>query len=271
MFGLQFYSNQKYQKEEGSSVPKAVLFALGTSVVITAEMFVFRGGKIECTWFSLGFAVLGAIVSVLFSYCSVAAMEKVNLSLYSLFAMLGGMLLPFLDGIWSWGEEFNWKKGLSIGILFLAMLIGVSLRADLQSLKYCALVFVLNGMVGVISKWHQSFPDRNISSGGFMLLKSAITVLLCLVLLLFFKKENRRWRHPKKSVLYIGEYGVLNGFANLFVLISLMHVPSSVQYPMITGGTIIVSTILGYLGGEKPTRKNVIAAALAMSATLLLV
>ena len=52
---------------------------------------------------------------------------------------------------------------------------------------------------------------------------------------------------------------------------NIRQLNASVQYPMITGGTIVVSLIISIIGREKVTYKNVISAILALMATILIV
>jgi len=53
-------------------------------------------------------------------------------------------------------------------------------------------------------------------------------------------------------------------------VIALVHIDASIQYPMITGGVIIVSTIICFLKKEKPKRKELLAVALSFVGLLIL-
>lgn len=270
MFGLQFFFNKQYQQKEGAGIEKAILFALGTSAVTAIAMLAINRLRIEFTWFSFGLSMVSAMDGILFLYCSTKALSKVNLSLYSLFSMLGGMLLPFFAGICFFGEALTTKKLLSTAVITIALFIGMDRKANRTALWLCLYVFVLNGMAGVLSKWHQSGTGMNLSSGGFMLLKSLVTIAICAILLLFSKKSGFKLNDAKSAVKNITGYGLMTGFANYFILIALLHVNASVQYPMITGGTIIVSTLISVLSKEKVTGQNIISSLLALFATLLL-
>ena len=57
--------------------------------------------------------------------------------------------------------------------------------------------------------------------------------------------------------------GILNHLANWLVLVALFTLPVSVQYPFITGGTIIVSTIISLFTDKKPSKREVISVVLA--------
>ena len=58
-------------------------------------MLVFSGGHLSFMPFSAALAALHAISKLLYLYLGSKALKIANLSLYSIFAMMGGMLLPF--------------------------------------------------------------------------------------------------------------------------------------------------------------------------------
>ena len=56
----------------------------------------------------------------------------------------------------------------------------------------------------------------------------------------------------------------------LLLVFALATVDASVQYPMVTGGVMIVSTVICYLQRKKPTVKELLSVALAFLGTLAL-
>ena len=64
--------------------------------------------------------------------------------------------------------------------------------------------------------------------------------------------------------------GVLNRVANYLLLLSLAFLPASVQYPMITGGVMIVSTLICFFGKNKPTKKELLSLLFAFAGMLAL-
>ena len=50
-----------------------------------------------------------------------------------------------------------------------------------------------------------------------------------------------------------------------------MVLPASVQYPFVTGGTMIVSTVISFLLGQKPSKREIFAIALSFLGILALV
>lgn len=269
MFGLQFFFNREFQQNEGNSMAKTVLFSLITSAAVAVIMFVINKGKLEFTLFSCAMAFLSALVGVMFTYFSVLAFDKVNLSVYSLFSMLGGMILPVIYGVAFYAEDFSPKRVLCVTVIITALFIGTDLKADKKTLLYCIAVFMLNGLAGVISKCHQSSVMAT-SSSNFMLAKSIITLLICAIYM-FITGMKITLNKPLKSIRAAVCFSFMTGIANLLVLIALTHVNASVQYPMITGGTIVVSVIISLICKEKVIYKNILSAVLALVATLLII
>ena len=54
------------------------------------------------------------------------------------------------------------------------------------------------------------------------------------------------------------------------MIIALAHVDASVQYPMVTGGVIIISTLISLFGERKPSKKEMLSVVVAFLGLLLL-
>ena len=265
LFGIQFLFNDVYQKSNGSELKTTLVFSAGTGAVVAAAMFAANGFSLSVTWFSLAVGSLIAINNIAYLFCSMKALGKVNLSVYSVFAMLGGMFLPFVYGI------LFYEEGLSVGKVICCVLIGVSLFLNVQKGKqtgkvYYFFVFFLNGMMGVFAKFHQSFPDIAANSTDLLLLSGMVSFVISVIAM--FAVKGKFKMPAQRSLLCIGGYGVVYGTANLLVLMSLIHLPASVQYPLITGGVIIVSTTISFLKKERLSVKNIAAVVLAFAAMI---
>ena len=64
--------------------------------------------------------------------------------------------------------------------------------------------------------------------------------------------------------------GAGNKVANFFLVIALSHVDASVQYPMVTGGVMIVSTLLCFLGPKKPSHREILSVLIGFASMLAL-
>ena len=269
LFALQFLFNQKFENEQGSGLQSALEFSFYKSIIIVVIMLLISGFRIVITPFSVELSVIYSAACILMTYFSMKAFAVANLSVYSVFSMLGGMLLPFLLGIGFFDEKLTPFKIVCCALIVFSVLL--NLRGGKQSKKaflYYMAVFILNGSVGVISKIHQSSSLPHTDSTGFMFISSAVSVIICGIWLLV---QYRKIPLIKgKSLIYASGYGIFNGAGNWFLLISLAHLPASVQYPLVTGGVMVFSTIISVIRKEKLSKTDYIAAAISFIASVLM-
>lgn len=267
LFAMQFLFNQQYQKNRGDGLDSAVTLSLYMHGISFLIMLVLNKFHLEITWFSLLMAALYAAVVLGYSFASLKAFKTANLSVFSIFAMLGGMLLPLAYGIIFRNEGFPITK------IICVILIGVATAMSFEkgkkskgNMKYYLAVFVLNGLVGVISTIHQTNQKFAVDSFSFMATVNVCVVVACAAFQLIVNKKITRVK--PKELGCIGGYAVCNGIGNLLCLVALTSLPASVQFPIVTGGTMFFSTALSVIRKEKPSAKTVIAALVAFAATI---
>lgn len=270
MFSVQFLFQQKYEKVCGNSLHAAINYALLANVAGLILTMFMNGTTLEFTVFSGVIALIYAVVNVLSSYVAVKAFETGNLSVFTMFTMLGGMILPFIFGIIC-GEELKLSMIISFVMIIVALLITVTKDVNYKkALKYYVGIFVLNGMGGVLAAFHQKFDMYNISSTSFLLLTKIIAVVICIFCISLGK--NRKVMCSGKILLYSGGGAAINTIANWFVLISLLHLPASIQCTLTTGGVIVFSTLIGFVTkGNKPSKKELLATGIAVASTVVLI
>ena len=270
----------------GTSLKVSLQFALISSLAALPVLWAICKFAPTVTPFTLLIASLSAVNGILFSFCSFKALGRINLSLYSLFSMLGGMALPFVQGILFFGEELTVAKVVCFVLVALALAVTVKPVSDGKKggLIYYIGVFVLNGMSGVLSKIFVSAPFEKTDSYSFSFWSAVCSVLLSLLVLgVLMLREDRSKkpgsdskakRNPSSGFKTVGiaaANGVVNKLANLILVISLAFVDTSVQYPMVTGGVIIVSTLICFFDKEKkPKRADIISVIIAFLGTLAL-
>ncbi|MBR7133019.1 MAG: hypothetical protein IKD04_05750 [Clostridia bacterium] len=269
MFGFMFFFSDMFRKNYGSGLKPSLIVNLGGSAFGLLVLLLIKGFVFEFSVFALIMSMVSTVNNLLFSLCSLKALSKINLSLYSLFTMLGGMILPFLSGILFHNELFTLNKLICIIVIILALSLTVEKGKKSSGTLYYMGIFVFNGMSAVIAKLYQALPFSKISSAGYSILKTVVTILICAILLLFVKGDKKKinW----KVIVAMAGNGTLSHTANWLVLVALYTLPASVQYPFITGGTMIVSTVISFFGNKKPKPKEVFAVALSFIGILLLI
>lgn len=271
LFGVGFATQDVYRKMRGDNLKISLQFALIGSIAGFIVLFAYNKFRFEFTPFTLLMSFATAISGIAFTFCSFKALGIINLSLYSVFSMLGGMLLPFVQGIALYGEKMTVAKGVCLVLITAALALTIEKGGNKKAILYYLGVFMLNGASGVIAKFFTEGAYAKTSATGFSVLSVLCLVLLCAVLLPFFPKK----KHPTMPITWTSSAvaaanGIINKVANLLLVFALATVDASVQYPMVTGGVMIVSTAICYLQRKKPTVKELCSVALAFLGTLAL-
>ncbi len=274
LFSFSFYYKNKFQEREGNTLTKAMVFSLiGNFIGIITTLFM--GVEFSFSVFSFVLAIITATVSIIFSVVSIKALSVANLTVFSLFSMLGGMLLPFVFSVAFYNEKLTIPKMLCVGLVVAALILGTP-KSDNKKSKiafwYYIGVFITNGMVGVIAKIHQSGMAA-VPSNTYTFMHKTINFIasLFIVLILVLNKQDAKLERKALSIFNASGSAVFNTIGNLFLLYALLHVDASVQYPLVTGGVIVISLVMDYLQGKKPNKKAVISALLAVAGMCLLV
>jgi drug/metabolite transporter (DMT)-like permease len=286
LYSLMFLTNRGYQRNNGTGLKNALTFTTFTSGIslmiflLLAAVAMISGWDVLSefaiqtpTWFSVLFVVLGAGVSIGYSFFSIKALGVANLSLYSIFAMLGGMLLPSIYGLIFSGEPMTWGKAGCYTLIIVALLLTFEKgKQEKKAIFYCFGVFVLNGMSGVVTSIHKEeiFSHIAVNSGTFMILGRIATALICIVLLLIINKKL-----PRLKLADIGNVAgnaACGGMGNLlqYLVLATFGIGSSVLFPIVTGGTMLFSMVVSLVIGEKPKAKTIIASCIAAASTILM-
>ena len=125
-FGGNFALNDVYRKLRGSDFASSMESSFIGSVAGLVVLFAISGFDFQVTRFTLWISLLKALCSVGFTLCSFKALDTVNLSLYSLFSMLGGMVLPFFQGILFYDEPMTVAKIVCVVCIGVALSLTVS-------------------------------------------------------------------------------------------------------------------------------------------------
>ena len=150
MFGGSFAMQDVYRRlrgENGVKLTFEMIFvgSLGGLVALllinclsfdSGIHFSFSGLNPGFSWFTLLIALLSVANGFLFTYCSFKVLGIVNLSMFSLFAMLGGMVIPFFQGIIFYKEPFTLAKIIAVIFITLALLCTIDFRKDQSRKNY---------------------------------------------------------------------------------------------------------------------------------------
>lgn len=272
-FGGCFALNDVYRKLRSSSIASSMESSFIGSVAGLVVLLAVSGFDFQATPFTLLIALLSALTGIGFTFFSFKALDSANLSLYSLFSMLGGMGLPFFQGILFYGERITVSKIVCVVFVCIALVLTISREKTKNGTVYYISVFVLNGMIGVLSKIYTSASFEKTNAEWFSIWIAVFTAVISGTLWFFFFKKQSMPRYSLKAFVVSAVNGGINRIANYLLVIALVHLDASIQYPMVTGGVIVVSTLISLFGKNKPSKKeilSVISAFLGMLALFLI-
>lgn len=263
-FVAQFAFTKVYEKNSKQTVVSSMSLLIFTSVVGAIIYLFVSGFKVQFSPFSFWMALAFALVMIPYYIVSVKVLSLGSLAVYSLFMMLGGMILPFFYGIAFLSEQTTWGKILGCVLLTASMVLQTVGQSGQQSnnkqkdkrkrllfLVLCVVIFIVNGLTCVIAKAHQINLSA-INESSFMVWSCLLTVVFGGIILLFnfIKKGGKdkvlefKGALKMKSLLIISAIGAVMYTGNFLHLIAADSVPASVQFPMVSGGVIVLSALV---------------------------
>lgn len=298
---LQFSVNKAYQARCGSSIRPSLIFTtvkgLCVSVIFFFITWIVDGQIMHVTPYSLLLAAFVAVFCLAYTLIGFRIFKYGSLSVFTTFLMLGGMILPYIFGVSVLDEQLSVFR--VVGVVLLVISLIFPLWGNKQSndkkgnmgifVLLCLLVFVLNGLVSIVSKIHsvELFSYETVSPTSFVVLTNLINGILSGIALtithFFGKNPQHASENDKESsqnckgfkiflpiffLILIG--AILDGSSYVLQLMGAGRVAASVMYPLQTGGTVVLSAVAGYLFfKEKPNKMTFIGLCITFVATLL--
>ena len=289
IFGSNFLLDNQYQRRVGSGLKVSLFHTLiggGAGLIaLIATNFFLNGMSFNFEFHPATFiiALLAALNGIVYTFCSLRALGVINLSLYSVFAMLGGMLLPSLlgfiivDPATGARDPFTLAKAVCFACIIAALLLTVQKGESKKGKIYYIGVFILNGMSGVLNTLLKKFTYvdnetymEGISS-GYSVITAVYAIAIAAVLLLTVCRKEKN-TVTLRAASFAAAGGALNRGANFMLAISIMleGAQPSLQYPIVTGVVMIVSTLLCYFTPNKPSKRDLLSVAFALAGVVAL-
>lgn len=248
-----------------------------TSIISFLIFFCVTQFKIQLNAFTIMMAVIMDIIAILSEIVCFTAYGKGPISQFTVFQMQGGMLLPFLYGV-SQGDNLTPPKILGILIMTVALILTVSndnhQRQKLSKIFIflCVMIFFINGSVS-IGSYIYSNNSMTMGPANFIMIKSAILGVTAIIV---WSAARLRYREKIASKELVFRNGLLicacamDNISYFLQLVSAAHLSSTVLYPVVTGGTVVLTAIAGHIFfHEKHSKKAIIGFILSFVATVL--
>ncbi len=207
-------------------------FAISFSVYSLIMVFIWSG--LVAIYMMIGFRIL----------------KSGNMSYYTLFLMTGGMVVPYIWGVLFLNEPLTLMRTIGIMLIILSIVITnlSGSKPDKKLIMLCAVIFFLNGFVSVVSKLHQvNTTYETIGTTDFVFWSGIMKFIICGLALLFFKRKNDDVGEVDVKVVLpiVCLSAIVSGVSSICQLKGAISIPATVLYPLVTGGTIILSSITG--------------------------
>lgn len=266
--------SKKYQSTEGTGMQAGLTFNLLNGLFAFVIFFALSGFKIDFSWFSVLMAFGMSACVIAYSVIGFQILKLGGMALYSVFLMLGGMLLPYLFGVLFLGETLTLMRVVGVVLIIASVICSGKAKLNVPAKVYvlCVVVFFLNGLVSIFSKGHQvGTAFSPVSSTEFVVYCNIAKSILSGVALLFCKKEHALFRFSsKRAGLVILCAALISGVSYMLQLIGAKELPATVLYPILTGGSILFTALCGKVFfKEKLTALQLVSIALCLVGTLL--
>lgn len=273
----QFVFLKLYQRERGETAYSALIFSMLVGFFQAVFAFVGNGFRAGINPFSVIMAAAFSVCVITCNTLGIKVMHLGKVSVYTLFMMLGGMIVPFFYGVIFLNEELKVPYIAAIVLLILSLIIpafeknGSMIKSSKIFYPLCCVLFFVNGAVSTVSKAHQ-IDTRAVGTLDYIILIGLCEFIIALILMLFVKRDISPLKiiKLKKPVIFGAGFALVNFVASVAQFYSAKSVDASVLYPIITGGTIVFSAILSLVFfKEKINKYNFASILIAFCATLL--
>lgn len=302
LFGSQFMVTKAFEKNYGKTVRASLSFSLLYSLFAGVIFFIIKlvssGTVFNLNSFSLCMAFGLSLVNILSSAIGIKTLALGDIAVYSLFLMLGGMIVPFFAGIVFLKESVSVCNLIGVAIMIIALCLPVffgkknknagEAQTDGDTKKktavffyvLCVFLFILNGLSSTLSKFN-SVREGAALGAEFTFYTYGIQFVISLAafaLTTALGKSDKTQNEEKQPVILFrpvaigcgAAFGAVNGTAFLMSSVAAEHVVAVAQYPLITGATILFSSLLAFLFyREKPTALQLVQIVISLAATIL--
>jgi drug/metabolite transporter (DMT)-like permease len=289
-FAAQFVFTKMYGNSVKQTTTTSLVMLVFISCIGAVMYLAIAGFKVNFSLFSFFYALFLVLVMLPYYIIGIKVISLGSLAIYSMFMMLGGMLVPFFYGVWFLNETVSVAQIIGTVLLTLFIILQAISQSGFENsneknrtknrkivfLILCMIIFFVNGLTGVIAKAHQ-INTKAVDAVSYTVISCALTAILSLILLgLQFLKNPREKARQMMTTLKVRPIwimafiGITTYTANFLHLLAASKVPASVQFPLVSGGVIVLSALVSvFLFKEKVSKMEWIAIGGAFLSTVL--
>lgn len=263
-----FAVNKLYQKRYGTSLETGLKFNALMGLFTAIIFFAINEFKFEFSAFSMLMAGIVALSIMSYNILGFRVLKSGSMAFYTLFLMCGGMFVPYVWGVLFLHEKLSLMHlaGLILIISAIALTANDKKMPGKRILALCVIIFFLNGISSVAAKMHQIEKTYFcITETEFVIATGVAKFIIAAIAYMVVKigKKDKNADKCNKSGFAWGVFLVvlstlLSGLSYILQLNGAKNLPATVLYPLITGGTIIFSSLTGIIFFKEQISKRLI-------------
>lgn len=275
---MDFSMNKIYQSLRGTSLNSSLFFNLVLGLATAIIFFVINRFKLSASPYSALAALLMGAMTMTYNIIGLRILKQGSMAIYSLFLMIGGMALPYVWGLAFLNETFSTVRTIGLVLIIGGVILSnfSGEKINLKQICMCLAVFVLNGLVSIVSKMHQIEVNYQcVSTIEFIILGGIFKFFISGILLIFLRSKGGQIYEKNnfsKSLLIIISSAVISGSSYFLQLYGAKSLPATVLYPFVTGGSIVFSALADTtFFKERLSRKLIISLGLCFAGTIMFI
>ena len=275
LFGVQSLLHKQYavKSHDPLSVYVFNLFGCGASTLTLAAVILISGVPFQVH-------IPTVICGTIFGLGFIGATTALNISIESGSMSLTNLIMNFsvvMPTIWSvcfLGERFQLMTGIGFVLLVLSLWMfnykNETLEVNRKWLIWVTVLFITNGGCAVLMKMHQVwYPGQY--RNEYMFIGFAVTTVFNFFYVLLNKNKKKKKNAIKQSVLFAVPEGIGNALTNLIVMILAVLIPSTIEYPVVSAGSIVCAFIWAvFIYREKMTKLQTVGFLVAVASIIVL-
>lgn len=264
LLAVDFSLNKIYQKLEGTSPAAGFAFNSFLGLFTAIIFFVINGFRADFSTYSFIMAALVNGLVMCYNIIGFRLLKSGTMALYTLFLMSGGMVVPYIFGMFFLNEPFSGLKTAALILILTGVIVSNAdnTKVNSKQIAMCMIVFILNGFVSVISKLHQiEVRFDTVNATDFVLIGGIFKFIFAGILYLFTRSNFAENTKPKTKItpfIIIIASAAAGGISYFLQLFGAVSLPATVLYPFVTGGSVVLSSLAGVIFFKDKLSKNLI-------------
>ena len=227
--------------------------------------FAINEFEFEFSAFSMLMAGIVALSIMSYNILGFRVLKSESMAFYTLFLMCGGMFVPYVWGVLFLQEKLSLMHLVGLALIISAIVLTANDKKlpSKQILALCVIIFFLNGISSVAGKMHQIEKTYFcISETEFVIATGVAKFIIASIAYMVVKIGKKDKAADKRGfawgVFLIVLSTLLSGLSYILQLNGAKNLPATVLYPLITGGTIIFSSVAGIIFFKEQISKRLV-------------